>query len=414
MNTLEVIGKNAKLAAKELNNIETQTINSALELMAVSLEDNIENILIENKKDVDIAIKNDMAKVMLDRLILNEDRIKDLAANLRSVKELKSPLDEVSYSYKSLKGFNITTISVPLGVIAMIYEARPNVTSEAMSLALKAGNVSILRGSSSTLNTNMILVDLIRKAGKKAGLPDNFVQLVESSNHEDVTKLIQMNEYIDVVIPRGGVGLIKNVVMNATVPIIETGAGNNFAYVDPSLDIDKAIEVLVNAKVQRPTVCNSLEKILIHKDVDKIFYTKLNKRLKEEKVLIKADNKIIDKFEDSIPLRDDDLNIEYLDYIIGIKQVNDIDEAITIINTYSTKHSNLILATNYYTIEKFKKEIDSACVYVNTSTRFSDGVEFGLGSEIGISTQKLHARGPMGLKALTSIKNIIDGEYQIK
>lgn len=404
------IGKKAKQAAYDLSGVNMNLVNIALVKIADELENETSDILEANQKDV-VNASEKIDNVMIDRLTLNEDRVKDLSRNLRAVANIDSPLNKVDYSYQNLQGFRVNSIIVPIGVIAMIYEARPNVTTEAMSLALKSGNSIILRGSASTLNTNIKLIEIINKVGIEVGLPKNFVQLVESSCHEDVNELVKMNEYIDLVIPRGSERLIKNVVLNSTIPIIETGTGNNFAYVDNSADIDESIKVLVNAKAQRPTVCNALEKILIDKNVSDEFIEKLEVELKNGNVLIKAHENIIDRFDKVEVFNDDELSYEYLDYIIGIKQVNDIDEAISIINKYSSKHSNLILSTKLFDIEKFTSKIDSACVYVNTSTRFSDGVEFGLGSEVGISTQKIHARGPMGLKALTSTKNIIVGEY---
>ncbi|MDF9866937.1 glutamate-5-semialdehyde dehydrogenase [Bacilli bacterium PM5-3] len=407
------VGKKAKKASYETVILDTKIINDALMMMAEKIEQEKTSIIAENAKDVEAA-KSKLDNVMLDRLTLTEARVQDLADNLRLVARLESPLNKVEYSYQSLKGFRVRNISVPLGVILMIYEARPNVTIEAMSLSLKSGNAIILRGSSSTLNTNKKLVELVSNVGKEVGLPDNFVQLIETTSYDDVTNLVKMNDYIDVVIPRGGAKLIQNVVTNATVPIIETGVGNNFAYVDASAEYKKAVEVIVNAKAHRVTVCNSLEKVLIHKDVAQEFITELEKQLKASNVEIRAHKNIIDRFSDVNEFSDDELSLEYLNYIIGIKEVSSIDEAIEIINEYSTKHSNIILSTSFYDIEKFTKQIDSACVFVNVSSRFSDGVEFGLGSEIGISTQKLHARGPMGLKALTTTKSIIVGEYEIK
>jgi len=405
------IGKKAKEASYKLINVDTNIINEALLRMAEEIEKQSVDIITENAKDVELATGK-LDHVMLDRLTLDERRVQSLADNLRSVASLESPLNKVEYSYQSLKGFRINNITVPIGVVAMIYEARPNVTTEATSLSLKSGNVIILRGSSTTLNTNKKLLEIIEDVGKKVGLPDNFAQLVESKSYDDVINLVKMNEYVDVVIPRGGEKLIQNVVLNATVPIIETGVGNNFAYIDKTADYKKAIDVIVNAKAQRPTVCNSLEKLLIHKDVTQEFISELEKKLIENKVEIRAHKNIVGKFKEVNNFEDDELSLEYLNYIIGIKEVDSVEEAISIINSYSSKHSNLILSTAFYDIEKFTKQIDSACVFVNVSTRFSDGVEFGLGSEIGISTQKLHARGPMGLKALTTTKSIIIGEYE--
>ena len=407
------LGARAQVAAQELMKVDVVTINQALLKMAEMIEAKAPEIIKANSLDVEAA-RPKIDAVMLDRLTLTPARVVDLAVNLRQVAGLDSPLNKVEYSHQSLKGFKIQEITVPLGVIAMIYEARPNVTTEAMSLGLKSGNVTVLRGSSTTLHTNKKLIELVTTAGKAVGLPDNFVQLIETTAHSDVTDLVKMNGFIDVVIPRGGERLINNVIQNATVPIIETGTGNNFAYIDATADFDAAIDVLVNAKAQRPTVCNSLEKILVHKDVPVSFLQKLEAALLAENVLIKAHDNIIGHFEQAVPVPDAELTLEYLDYIIGIKQVASLDEAISIINKYSSKHSQLILSTSFYEIERFTAEIDSACVFVNMSTRFADGGEFGLGSEIGISTQKLHARGPMGLKALTSTKSIVVGSYQVR
>ncbi|MDR1781751.1 MAG: glutamate-5-semialdehyde dehydrogenase [Bacilli bacterium] len=414
MNYLLEIAKNAQKASEELIKTNINDINNCLLDIADEMINQNTLILEANAQDVIKAVEKNTSKVLIDRLTLNEERIANIAQQLKDVVKLDSPLNKITWSNTSKKGFNIKTIRVPLGVVLIIYEARPNVTTEAMALCLKTCNASILRGSSSTINTNRVLLEIMKKAGEKYHLPDNYVQLVDSDSHDDVNELIKMNDYIDVVIPRGGANLINNVVNNSTVPVIETGVGNNFAYVDNSADIDKAVNVLVNAKAQRVSVCNSLEKILIDKNISKEFLNKLNKGLKEAHVEVRVSNELKEYFDESIALKEEDLDIEYLDYIIGIKQVNNLDEAISIINHHSTKHSNLILSNDYEKIKQFTNEIDAACVFVNTSTRFADGAEFGLGAEIGISNQKLHARGPMGLEALTSIKHIIDGEYSIK
>ncbi|MDR3215353.1 MAG: glutamate-5-semialdehyde dehydrogenase [Bacilli bacterium] len=414
MEYLKQIAIQAHKASQELINTDIININKALNLMSDALIKQTDQIIKANQLDIKQALFNNTSSVLIDRLTLNKERINNIALQLKEVAHLDSPLNKIVWSNSSLKGFKIKTISVPIGVVLMIYEARPNVTSEAMALCLKSGNASILRGSSSTLNTNKIILEIITNIGKECGLPDNFVQLVISTDHDDVNKLIKMNEYIDVVIPRGGAGLINNVVKNSTVPVIETGVGNNFAYIDNTADILKSIKVLINAKTQRVSVCNSLEKILIDQNVTKTFYQLLNDELKKAHVQIRASEDILEYFTDAIPLTNEDLDIEYLDYIIGIKRVQDLNEAITIINNHSTKHSNLILSNDYHQINKFTNEIDAACIFVNSSTRFADGNEFGLGAEIGISNQKLHARGPMGLEALTSIKHIIEGDYPIK
>lgn len=406
------IGKRAAKAATKLASLDMITINNALNKLSEVIIDNQEEILKANVIDVEQAKESGMKESMLDRLALNEKRIKGMANNLKLVELQESPLNKVVSSYQSPLGFEVLTVTVPLGVIGMIYEARPNVTTEALALALKSQNALILRGSASAIKTNKVIVDAVRAHADELGLPQDFVQLIESTDRADIIDLARMNQYVDVLIPRGGAALIKNVVENGSVPIIETGTGNNYAYIDDSADFDKALNVIMNAKAQRVSVCNSLEKLLIDKNVLDSFYSMLNNRLKEHDIKVHADAQLLNYFDNSVEFEDEDYHTEYLDYEIGLRVVENMEEAIEMMNQYSSKHSNLILSNNYAKIEKFKKEVDSACVYVNVSTRFSDGEMFGLGSEIGISTQKLHARGPMGAQALTSTKSIITGDYQ--
>ncbi|WP_423364346.1 glutamate-5-semialdehyde dehydrogenase [Mycoplasma sp. P36-A1] len=406
------IGKKAKIAAIQLANTSITTINNALNKLSKIILENKESIIKANIEDVEKARKAGMKEVMIDRLSLNDQRLQGMANNLLLVENQESPINKVVSSYQSPSGFEVITLTVPLGVIGMIYEARPNVTTEALALSLKSQNALILRGSASALNTNKAIINALRKEALKLDLPQDFVQLIQTTSHDDIIDLARMDEYVDVIIPRGGAALIKNVVQNGSVPVIETGTGNNFAYVSDSADFEKAIDVIINAKASRVSVCNSLEKVLIDKDVLTSFYTMLNNRLKEYNIKVHCDKNLIPYFDNSQEFKEEDYDLEYLDYEIGIKIVDSIDEAIKIMNKYSSKHSNLILSNDYTKIEKFKKEVDAACVYVNVSTRFSDGEMFGLGSEIGISTQKIHARGPMGAAALTSTKSVINGSYQ--
>lgn len=413
MDLLNIV-KNAKISKNEMNKTSIEIKNNSLKLMSQLIIDKREEIIIANKIDIKNAIENNFSDAMIDRLTLDEKRVFDLAENLNNVASLSNPLNKVIDSNKPESGININKITVPMGVILVIYEARPNVTIEALSLSLKSGNATLLRGSYSTINTNKILIDIVKKAGYECGMPSNFVQLIESNDYNDINKLIKMNEYIDLVIPRGGTQLINNVVENSTVPIIETGIGNNYAYIDKSADIDKSVEVIINSKSHRVSVCNSLEKLLIDVTVSSEFISKLNNCFIENKIIVKCCDSLRDYFTNSVKFEDIDYYTEYLDYVIGIRIVDNIEKAIEIINKFSSKHSNLLLSNNYSNIEKFSNEVDSSCVFINSSTRFCDGSEFGLGSEIGISTQKMHVRGPMGLNALTSTKTLIHGKYEIR
>lgn len=414
MCTIESLGKNAKEASYDLGIASTTEKNNALELMAKALLNNKEEIINENKKDLDVAVQKGISKAMLDRLALNEERIEGMAKGLRDLISLDDPVGEVIEMWKRPNGLQIGKQRVAMGVIGIIYEARPNVTCDAAGLCLKTGNAVILRGGSEAINSNKSIVNILTEAVKEAGLPENSIQLVEDTSRETATKMMKLNEYIDVLIPRGGAGLIQSVVKNATVPIIETGVGNCHIYVDENCDFEMAKNIIVNAKVSRPSVCNAAEKMLINENIADEFLPLIVKALRENDVEIIGDDKVQAIINDVTAATEEDWSREYLDYIIGVKIVKDLDDAITHINKYGSGHSEAIVTESYKNSQKFLNKVNAAAVYVNASTRFTDGSEFGFGAEIGISTQKLHARGPMGLKELTTIKYIIYGNGQIR
>ena len=411
---LNELGKNAKEASYDLGIASTTEKNKALELMAKALWNNKKEIINENKKDLDVAIEKGISRAMLDRLSLNEDRIEDMANGLIDLIALEDPIGEVVEMWKRPNGIQIGKQRVPMGVIGIIYEARPNVTCDAAGLCLKTGNSVILRGGSEAINSNKAIVKILREAVKEAGLPEFSIQLVEDTSRETATKMMKLNEYIDVLIPRGGAGLIQAVVKNATVPVIETGVGNCHIYVDEICDLEMAKNIIVNAKTSRPAVCNAAEKMLINEKIANEFLPIIVEALRKKEVEIRGDEIVKTIIPDIIPATEEDWGKEYSDYIIAVKVVKDINEAITHINKYSSGHSEAIVTDSYKNSQKFLNKIDAAAVYVNASTRFTDGGEFGFGAEIGISTQKLHARGPMGLKELTTIKYIIYGNGQIR
>lgn len=411
---LNELGKNAKEASYDLGIASTTEKNKALELMAKALLNNKKEIINENKKDLDVAIEKGISRAMLDRLSLNEDRIEDMANGLIDLIALEDPIGEVVEMWKRPNGIQIGKQRVPMGVIGIIYEARPNVTCDAAGLCLKTGNSVILRGGSEAINSNKAIVKILREAVKEAGLPEFSIQLVEDTSRETATKMMKLNEYIDVLIPRGGAGLIQAVVKNATVPVIETGVGNCHIYVDELCDLEMAKNIIVNAKTSRPAVCNAAEKMLINEKIANEFLPIIVEALRKKEVEIRGDEIVKTIIPDIIPATEEDWGKEYSDYIIAVKVVKDINEAITHINKYSSGHSEAIVTDSYKNSQKFLNKIDAAAVYVNASTRFTDGGEFGFGAEIGISTQKLHARGPMGLKELTTIKYIIYGNGQIR
>lgn len=411
---MQEIGIRAKNAEKTLCVAGTEIKNRALYMIADALIANSDLILSANMKDVRVARLNGMRESLVDRLILNRARIEAMAKGAADVAAADDPVGKVTSGSVRPNGLKIEKTTVPLGVIAVIYEARPNVTLDAAVLCLKSGNAAILRGGKEAIYSNMAIANVMRKAIEKAGLPADCIQLVEDTSHEGANELMKMNDYVDVIIPRGGAGLIKACVENSTVPVIETGTGNCHVYVDKAADIEMAAKIIVNAKASRPSVCNACESILIHEDIADKAVPFICEALRNSRVLIKADEKIHAMFPDSIPATEDDWGTEYLDYIISAKIVSSIDEAIEHISKYGTGHSESIVTNDYFASKKFTSRVDAAAVYVNASTRFTDGGEFGFGAEIGISTQKLHARGPLGLQNLTSEKYIITGEGQIR
>ena len=407
-------GQKAKAASYELMNAGTVKKNEALELMAQKLIAYKEEIIKENKKDLERAMEKGTSKAMLDRLSLDEGRIEGMANGLRKVAALEDPVGEVTGMWNRPNGLQIGKQRVPLGVIGIIYEARPNVTSDAAGLCLKSGNVVILRGGSEAINSNIAVVKALSEGIKEAGLPAECVQLVEDTSREVASEMMRLNDYIDVLIPRGGAGLIQAVVQNSTVPVIETGTGNCHVYVDSEADLEMAKNIVVNAKTSRPAVCNAEEKLLVNAAVAEEFIPVIVKALREKKVEIRGDERTMKIVADINEATEEDWGKEYTDYIISIKVVDTLEEAINHINKYGTGHSEAIVTKNYDNSRTFLQKVDAAAVYVNASTRFTDGEEFGFGAEIGISTQKLHARGPMGLNELTTNKYIIYGNGQIR
>ena len=407
-------GKKAKQTLTFMSQVTTEQKNNALGIIADMLEENIEKIVSANNVDIENGRQNDLNDGLIDRLMLNADRIKAMADGAHQVASLPDPCGRVLSEYKKDNGLDIKKITVPLGVIGIIFEARPNVTVDAAALCLKSGNAVILRGGKEAINSNTALADIMREALAKAGFPQDVIQLVGDTSRQSSNDMMHMNEYLDCLIPRGGKGLIKAVVENSTVPVIETGSGNCHIYVDESADINMAANIIFNAKTQRISVCNACESLVINsKIIDKALPV-IAKKLKEKDVEIRGDERAQKACSLVVPATDEDFAPEYLDYIISVKTVDTVDEAIAHINANSTGHSEAIITENKENAEKFLKCIDSSSVYVNASTRFTDGAEFGLGAEIGISTQKLHARGPMGLEQLTSTKYLIYGDGQVR
>lgn len=413
-NELIIKGKKAKEASYTLSFASTNEKNNGLLKISESLIKRCDEILEENKKDIEKAIEKGTSNAMLDRLKLDEERVKSIANSVADVVKLDDPIGEVTSMFKRPNGLRIGVQRVPLGVVGIIYEARPNVTADAAALCLKTGNAVILRGGSEAINSNLKIVEIISDALKEAGLPEGSVQILEDTSRETATDFMRLNDYLDVLIPRGGAGLIKAVVNNATVPVIETGVGNCHIYIDDEADINMGLDIIVNAKTSRPAVCNAAEKLLVNEKIAEEFLPVAIKALKEKGVEIRGCEKTKAIVNDINLATEEDWGKEYLDYILGVKIVKDLDEAISHINKYGTKHSESIVTKNYFNSEKFLQRVDAAAVYVNASTRFTDGGEFGFGAEIGISTQKLHARGPMGLKELTTNKYIIYGNGQIR
>ena len=412
--TLEEIGSRAREAEPALRILGTVQKNEALLHTADLLRTMSGYILMENAKDVEKAREHGMNPGLIDRLILNESRIEGMAEGLCQVAALPDPVGEVRSMMQRPNGLMIGQKKVPLGVIGMIYESRPNVTADAFALCFKAGNAVILRGGSDAFYSNRAIVKVIRTALKDQGLPEDALQLIEDTRRETVQEFMKMNRYVDVLIPRGGAGLIRTVVENSRIPVIETGTGNCHIYVDESADLAMAVSIIFNAKTQRIGVCNACESLVVHEKVIDALLPRLKERLDEKQVELRGDERARSAAEGLVPATEEDWGTEYMDYILSVKTVSGIDEAIAHINRYNTGHSEAIITSDYANAQKFLNEIDAAAVYVNASTRFTDGFEFGFGAEIGISTQKLHARGPMGLDALTSGKYIIYGNGQIR
>lgn len=401
----------AKEAALKLGNLGTSEKNKALCSIAEALRKNALYIIAENSKDMEAGREKGITKSLLDRLALTEARIDDMAKGLEIIARLDDPIGEVMHTVKRPNGLNIGKIRVPLGVIGIIYEARPNVTSDAIGLCLKTGNAVVLKGGSDAINSNIAVVKVAQEAAYGAGVPKGAIQLIEDTTREAAAYLMGLNGIIDVLIPRGGAGLIQSVVKNSTIPVIETGVGNCHVYIDESAGIDMGVNIIWNAKTSRPSVCNAAETLLVHEKVAETFLPIMAEKLSNVEFRgCEKTRKIIKANE----VTEEDYYAEFLDYILAVKVVGSLDEAIDHINKYGTKHSDAIVTKDYNNAEKFLKEVDSAAVYVNASTRFTDGFEFGFGAEIGISTQKLHARGPMGLEELTTYKYIIRGDGQIR
>ena len=411
---MENIGKRAKAASRVLAVAGTEIKNKALLSIAEALRQSKDIILSENMKDVRKARLNGMSESMVDRLALNADRVEAMANGVAAVAGMDDPVGKVLDGSVRPNGLKIEKVTVPLGVIAIIYEARPNVTSDAASLCLKAGNSVILRGGKEAITSNTCIASIMRSAIERIGLPADCIQLVEDTSREGANQLMRMNDYVDVLIPRGGAGLIRACVENSTVPVIETGTGNCHVYVDKDADPQMALNIIINAKTSRPSVCNACESLLFHKDFPEESLIEICKALRAKSVQIRADERICALFAGCVAADESDWGTEYLDYIISAKTVDSTKEAVDHIARYGTGHSECIVTNNYFTANEFISNVDAAAVYVNASTRFTDGGEFGFGAEIGISTQKLHARGPLGLKNLTSEKYIVTGTGQIR
>ena len=413
MGYIDELGVAAKAAEREMTKITTVQKNAALRAVSEKLLSSKDVIIKENSRDIESARINGMSEAMIDRLTLTESRIDGISEGVLQLVSLKDPIGEVIGGGELPNGLRIIQKRVPLGVIGIIFESRPNVTVDAAMLCLKSGNVCILRGGSDAIYSNKCLVRLMREAISEAGLPADAVQLVVDTSRIVANELMKADKYIDVLIPRGGGGLIRSVMQNSTIPVIQTGEGNCHVYVDRFADIDMAVEIVNNAKTQRPSVCNAIENVLVHKDIAEQFFTALAKKW-NGKVKVIGDEETAKYINVEHIATDEDYRKEFLDYIIAAKVVRSIDEAIDHINRFGTRHSECIVTINLDNADKFQRLVDAAAVYVNASTRFTDGFEFGLGAEIGISTQKLHARGPMGLQALTTYKYLINGNGQIR
>lgn len=411
---IQTLGQQAKEAEIQIAQLSTKVKNEILIKSAKALLNNCQNILDINKEDVEKAKTSGVKDAFIDRLTLTEKRISDMADGLRQIASLNDPVGEFLYGKTLPNGLIIQQKRVPLGVIAIIFESRPNVTADAFGLCLKSGNAVILRGGKEAIKTNIAIVNIFKNILKECGINENAVQIVENTSHEIANELMKAHEYVDVLIPRGSARLINTVINNSTVPCIQTGVGNCHIFVDESAKLDDAVNIIVNAKTQRPGVCNAVETLLIHKNVASSVLPNIGKELQARNVEIRGDETVRQYITNSIPATEEDWATEYEDYIVAIKVVEDLDEVIKHIAKYGTKHSESIITENYSNAQRFLNEVDAAAVYVNASTRFTDGGQFGFGAEIGISTQKLHARGPMGLKELTTTKYVIMGNGQVR
>lgn len=412
---IEELGANVKRASKALSKLSTAVKNDFLRQLAESLVENTDRIIHENAQDLEKATAHGISEIMVDRLRLNEQRIADMATGLRQVADLPDPIGQVLQGFTNLDGLKIVQKRVPLGAVGMIFESRPNVTVDAFSLCFKTGNAVLLRGGSDAIYSNLILVKIIKENLSKAGLTEAAVELLSDTSHAEAEKMMQADQFLDVLIPRGSARLINRVKEKATVPVIETGVGNCTIFVDESADLDMATRIVINAKTQRPSVCNAAESLVVHRKIADEFLPKLQEAINQvHPVEFRADEAALPLLTGAVAATEEDFGTEFLDYILSVKTVDGLDEAIAHINRYSSRHSESIVTRDYFHAQKFQEEIDAAAVYVNASTRFTDGFVFGLGAEIGISTQKLHARGPMGLEALTSTKFLIDGNGQIR
>lgn len=411
---LQDIGIKAKEAEKTLSVATSDVKNNALKKISDALIASIDEIVKANDIDILNGRENGLSESLLDRLKLDKERIEKIASAVCEIIALDDPVGKTLSGTTRPNGLKITKVSVPLGVIAVIYEARPNVTADAAALCLKSGNAVILRGGKEAINSNKAIAHVMRKALCDAGLPEDCIQLIEKTDRDTANELMRLNEYVDVLIPRGGAGLINAVVKNSTVPVIRTGEGNCHIYVDKDADIDTAANIVFNAKTSRVSVCNACESLLVHKDIAQYALIAIKEQLDKKNVVIIGDEAVQSIIPDVVPATQEDWATEYLDYKISVKVVNDIDEAIAHISKYSTDHSESIITENYEAAEKFAAEVNSSAVYINASTRFTDGGEFGFGAEIGISNQKLHVRGPVGLPELTSYKYVIRGNGQIR
>lgn len=414
MEALEIMGQRAKKASRIIAKLGATSKNDALISVARELEAHADEIKEANSIDLEAAHKNGMKPALIDRLTLTDARIEGMAEGLRQLASLDDPIGEITSVKTRPNGLMIGYKRVPLGVVGIIYESRPNVTVDAFGLTFKSGNAVILRGGSDSINSNLKLVGIIRESLAKSGLCEDAVLLISDTDRKYVNELMKMNDYVDVIIPRGGAGLIKNVVNNSTVPVIETGTGNCHIYVHEDADFNMACDIIYNAKTQRIGVCNACESLVVHKNIADTFIPMVVDRLKEKNVEVRGDETACAADSRIVPAKEEDWGKEYLDYIISLKTVSSLEEAIEHINKYNTGHSEAIITNDYKSSKKFLDEIDAAAVYVNASTRFTDGFEFGFGAEIGISTQKIHARGPMGLEALTIGKYVILGDGQVR